>query len=934
MHKHMGSAALGAMGMWSRSALSVAIIVGLGLATAPASAVRQVAATAPALRVDAESVARSYLQRNLRQFGLDAGDVREASLSSIVPGTAPGVRHVYLQQNFRGIPVWNGIITINVLGDGRVLAPGSRFIGKLAAKAGNQNARTSSVEAAESAADFLELKLKRPFRVVGRAGGPMQRTTLSDGGIASAPIQGELVWFYARDLRQLRLAWRVQIAETGGQHVWNTFVDAGTGEALHAEDRVVHDQAAAIAGGISHPMAAFVAATGAVIAAPPALSTPFASIDGSSYTVYPLPYESPTDGTRVVVSGAANPAASPYGWHDTNGAPGAEATTTRGNNVQAYVDADGNNIADPGSDPDGGAGLDFAFPMLAGQVPADHRPAAVTNLFYWNNIIHDVAYAYGFNEAAGNFQFNNYGKGGAGGDYVRAEAQDGSGTDNANFDTPPDGSRPRMQMYQWTFPFPNVVKINSPAAIAGNYIATGAGFGPTLATAGARTGGLVLVNDGTGTGSDACEALVGFPAGAVALLDRGSCTFVIKVKNAQDAGASAVVSINNVAGDPITMGGTDATITIPAAMISLADGNLLKANLPANATVQANGTPPANRDSDFDAGVIVHEYGHGISNRLTGGPANTSCLVNEEQMGEGWSDWFAMTLTTRASDVATTRRGTATYLSYQRATGVGIRPTQYSTDMAVNPSTYASVANATAISSPHGIGYVWTSMLWEVYWNLVNRYGYNPDIYAGWNTGGNNLAFQLVMDGMKMQPCTPGFVDGRDAILAADTALTGGANKCEIWRGFAKRGLGFGASQGAVTDRLDGVQAFDLPAVCATATFGGFQAPANPAPALNVVNTGQVIPVTFTLSGVAGLPQLDTQAVNCNTLAPSGEVPSALSSASGLQKSGSNYSIAWRPNKIWAGTCRAVTVRIPAASDAVAYFRFAEITPQTVKPNH
>ena len=66
---------------------------------------------------------------------------------------------------------------------------------------------------------------------------------------------------------------------------------------------------------------------------------------------------------------------------------------------------------------------------------------------------------------------------------------------------------------------------------------------------------------------------------------------------------------------------------------------------------------------------------------------------------------------------------------------------------------------------PHGIGYVWNTMLWEVYWNLVDEHGFNADIYAAWTTGGNNLALQLVMDGLKFQACSPGFVDGRNAIL-------------------------------------------------------------------------------------------------------------------------------------------------------------------------
>ena len=134
--------------------------------------------------------------------------------------------------------------------------------------------------------------------------------------------------------------------------------------------------------------------------------------------------------------------------------------------------------------------------------------------------------------------------------------------------------------------------------------------------------------------------------------------------------------------------------------------------------------------------------------------------------------------------------------------------------MAVNPSTYDSIKNTATISQPHGIGYVWATMLWEMYWNLVEEHGYNPNVYDSWETGGNNLAIQLVMDGMKLQPCSPGFVTGRNAIIQADQNLTGGENECLIWEAFAKRGLGFSAAQGSSNNRSDGTQAFDLPPVC------------------------------------------------------------------------------------------------------------------------
>ena len=93
-------------------------------------------------------------------------------------------------------------------------------------------------------------------------------------------------------------------------------------------------------------------------------------------------------------------------------------------------------------------------------------------------------------------------------------------------------------------------------------------------------------------------------------------------------------------------------------------------------------------------------------------------------------------------------------------------------------------------------------------WLLIDEYGFDPDLYNG--TGGNNIAIQLVMDGMKLQSCSPGFVDGRDAILEADELANDGANRCLIWDAFSNRGLGYSADQGNSFNRADQVEAFDL----------------------------------------------------------------------------------------------------------------------------
>jgi hypothetical protein len=139
------------------------------------------------------------------------------------------------------------------------------------------------------------------------------------------------------------------------------------------------------------------------------------------------------------------------------------------------------------------------------------------------------------------------------------------------------------------------VRVNSPSGIAGNYTAGTADFGARVTTLG-TTANVVEASP-----SDGCEPLTNAPAvsGRVALIDRGTCTFVTKVKNAQNAGASGVIMVNNVTGGVIQMGGGDAAIAIPALMVSLTDGSTLRSQLTAgvNATLLLDTSVPAGVDA-------------------------------------------------------------------------------------------------------------------------------------------------------------------------------------------------------------------------------------------------------------------------------------------------------------------------------------------------
>lgn len=728
----------------------------------------------------AREIVLAHLAATAADAGLSPADLADVAITDEYRDAHNGVTHVYLRQRVHGLEIENAVRNANVDAQGRLFGLGGAFVANAAAVAGSNAPLLSAEAAIAAAAADLGLRAAASAELVELEGGLEQRSLYRVPGVSQDDIPARLKYYLDKQ-GALPLVWDLVIRPVEGSDWWNLWVDAATGEIVGKVNWSAH----------------------------------------ATYEVFAFPKESPNDGPRTVETDPHDLLASPYGWHDTNGAVGAEFTDTRGNNVQAQTDLDANN-AFGGSDirPSGGASLDFQPAIdLATQEPAAYREAAVVSLFYWNNIMHDVLYQYGFTEAAGNFQQNNYGRGGSGNDSVQADAQDGSGTNNANFATPPDGSAGRMQMFVWTSP--GEVVVNAPAGIAGTYLAGSAGFGPALTLAG-FAGDLVLANDGDAIPGDACPnavntvctagALPGL-TGKIAVIDRGNCEFGTKVKCAQVNGAIAAIIANNQGGTaviPMGAGVNGATVTIPSLMVSQNDGALIKGQLPApgvNATLRR---VTVNRDSDLDAGIMAHEYGHGLSNRLTGGPANVGCLGNDEQAGEGWSDWMTLFLHALPSDGPTTARPVGTYVNYQtRASGTGIRTYPYTTDMAVNLHTYDSIKTA---AIPHGVGSVWAEMLWEMYWNLVLAHGWSPDFYRG--KGGNNLAFQLVMDGMKLQPCSPGFVDGRNAILQADTVLTGGANQCRIWRAFAKRGLGSSASQGLSSSATDGVQAFDLPAAC------------------------------------------------------------------------------------------------------------------------
>lgn len=615
---------------------------------------RQYQAVAPQINLKAHSdfltgpnpgapldIAKAYLQDNSPALGLTVQDIDSLRVTNSYQSSGSKVTHIYFQQVVNDLPVVNSNLNINIAKNGEVINVGSSILPNVRANTPAPNPQLSAVQALNAIVASLGWTYEGTPQVLSvNSNSPSQETVISSAGISMAAEIPASLRYVPRNDGSVELAWLLNIQTTDSNSWYDAAVSASTGQILNLEDWV----------------------------------------NQASYRGIEIPFENPLErATAIIVDPQLRGVtASQFGWHDTDGVAGAEFTDTRGNNVNAQEDKDANNTG--GTRPDGGAGLLFDFPFNPGQGAQANESAAVVNLFYWNNVIHDVLYNFGFDEVSGNFQNNNYGNGGVGADQVEADALDGSGTNNANFATPPDGTSGRMQMYEFTFTSPT-------------------------------------------------------------------------------------------------------------------------------------------RDSDMDSFIITHEFGHGLSNRLTGGPANSGALQQAQSrgMGEGWSDFLGLMFVQKASDTQFGAYSTGNYVlgTPLNDPNGGIRDFPYSFDMTISPKTYGDF---NAFTFPHPNGEIIAATLWDLNWLMINGNGttitgkgFEPDIYNFASGAGNTELMQVFVEALKMQPANPTYLDFRDAMLSADLAITGGDNEVAIWTAFARRGMGWSAFDGGSAASNNVREAFDLP---------------------------------------------------------------------------------------------------------------------------
>lgn len=692
------------------------------------------------------------------------------------------------------------------------------------------------------------------------ANGPWQRWTLRPEVAAARaerlpqPASLRKVWF--RLPAGLMPAWQVESSfqrlGEAGRLAYGSVLSAADGTLLERQDREVH-----------------AAYTYRVWASDVAPFLPDDGPQGLAGTPHPTGladgYQAPFVDRKLVTLQSL-----PFSRNDPWLPDG--ATQTFGNNVHAYADLaapDHFDLGDTYGLASGPGAFDWAYdlalPPRDPALPPAADPqvqAAIVQLFYVGNALHDWFYDVGFQEVDGNAQDANFGRGGLGSDPLILEAQDHSGVDNAVTNPRPDGVSPWIEMYLWTNGVWANAAVTAPADLAGTRAVRVATFGPQSFDV---AGDLAIVQRaGTGDLNDGCGAVTNAAevAGKIALVNRGTCDFVVKVKNAQDAGAAGVL-VRNVLDTQVffDMIGADPAIVIPALLIGKADGDAIAARLATAAvSVTLRRSAGLMRDGSADTVLIAHEWAHFMSNRLVQDASGLWAFRDASgfdvgqaaAMGEGWSDFVALLLAVREEDaqVAANAGWAGIYAPFGFVSSgldtsglpnqgyyYGLRRTPYSTDMTRAPLTFRHVVNGAPlppVSPPlaangapnaevHNAGEVWAGALWECYAALL-RDTQGPAPRLTFAEANLRMRHYLVAS-LKLLPRFPTFLEGRDALLAAARA-DDLADFQAFWVAFAKRGFGLGAVGPASrysTSNAGVVESFGAGGQLAfeAATFGG-----------------------------------------------------------------------------------------------------------------
>lgn len=378
---------------------------------------------------DRVATLRAFVRGHAPAYGISADQADQLVVVADEMNPAGNLAWVELEQRINGIPVFQGYLRGAFTPKGDL----ARTSGLLATGVTGALPTTPSLSAAD-AVGIAAASVQLPGGALVEKEQRDGRVVFERGALADEP-RAWLV-YYPLAAGQVRLAWVTEVS--GDPLAFMIVVDAETGTVLFRKNQTEFQTQSASYN--FYPSDS------------PAPASPSTALPGDGFNALLVPRV-----TEVIIGNEG-----PNSTFNNNGWITDGFNVTDGNNVEAGIDRDGVNGVDApvtGSPnrvftatytPHSGSPGPYTDPLTV-----DYQRGEVINMFYWVNRYHDLMYRLGFTEAARNFQTTNFTGQGAGNDRISAETQDSSGTNNANFNTPADGARPRMQMYLWTGPTPD-----------------------------------------------------------------------------------------------------------------------------------------------------------------------------------------------------------------------------------------------------------------------------------------------------------------------------------------------------------------------------------------------------------------------------------------------------------------------------------------------
>ena len=369
-------------------------------------------------------VLKQYVSVHTQSLGITEKDAENLFVTYNYVDKSTGIQHIYAAQKLNGLTIINSDFSLHTLNAKQIVA--NHLISTAKYKVSSASVSVNAKDAVFTLMDAIGYNVARTLQIKQQSTSADNYTIFQRNSSSIWDIPCRLVYYNDERLKTLIAAWQIQMMDAYKRHYWLGYVNASTGKLIEKKDLIIHCNFSEPLTDNMNDKRLTSLTIGNVedelqLNKENAISA-VSSLPSNKYRVYDIPHENPIDpGSKHLISTrSGDTLSSPDGWHKIA-------------NLLTYNYSHGNNVwafQDPSPGPLGGVPSDdptrtayptnkklgtyplvepfvFDYPIDLSKQPETYMMASIVNLFYWNNLMHDVFYYMGFDEASGNFQESN-----------------------------------------------------------------------------------------------------------------------------------------------------------------------------------------------------------------------------------------------------------------------------------------------------------------------------------------------------------------------------------------------------------------------------------------------------------------------------------------------------------------------------------------------